>query len=317
MRVQKKLREKVACLTAALALAGIVSTAHAQNAPAAPIIVHTGAAEGMDAAAAALVARAHERGVLRVIVGLRETLANEELLAPAQAKAQRARLRASQQAVLEATAGPGVSGITLFDTIPFVALNADAATVQRLLADPRVSSVQEDVPVPPSLLQSVPLIKADQAAAAGFSGTGQVVAILDTGVSKTHPMFAGGKIASEACYSSTVPNHSKSLCPGGVPSSTAVGSGANCAVSINGCYHGTHVASIAVGSTASRKGVARGAQAIAIQVFSRFDKVSDCFFWPYPVRPHLYFRLRQRARTCLRATHNIQDRLGQHEPGWG
>ncbi|MBK8211770.1 MAG: S8 family serine peptidase [Rhodospirillales bacterium] len=265
-----------------MALAAIVTDAHAQNAPAAPIIVYTGAAEGTGAPAAALVARANERGVLRVIVGIRETLANEESLAPAQAKAQRARLRASQQAVLEATAGAGVTGVTLFDTIPFAALNADAATVQRLLADPRVTSVQEDVPVPPSLLQSVPLIKADQAAAAGFSGTGQVVAILDTGVSKTHPMFAGGKIASEACYSSTVPNHSKSLCPGGAASSTAVGSGVNCAVGINGCYHGTHVASIAVGSTASRKGVARGARAIAIQVFSRFDKLSDCFFGPTP-----------------------------------
>ena len=47
----------------------------------------------------------------------------------------------------------------------------------------------------------MPLIKADQAAALGFTGAGQTVAILDTGVAKGHPMLKG-KVVSEACYSS-------------------------------------------------------------------------------------------------------------------
>jgi subtilisin family serine protease len=75
------------------------------------------------------------------------------------------------------------------------------------------------VPFAPALSQSVPLVEADQAAAQGFTGTGQVVAVLDTGVAKGHAMLAG-KVASEACYSTTVPGRSVSLCPGGAPSST-------------------------------------------------------------------------------------------------
>lgn len=272
----KNLRTTIACFAAAITLVGYSAVVRAQEPPPAPITVHTTTGERSGAAAAALVARAGERGRLRVIVGLNERLSEEHTLAPSQATAQRARLRARQQEVVDAMTGTGADGVTLFETIPFLALNADAAAMRRLLGDPRVTSVQEDVPVPPTLLQSVPLIKADQASAQGYGGTGYVVAILDTGVAKSHPMFAGGKIASEACYSSTVPGQSRSLCPGGASSSTAAGSGVNCALSLDGCYHGTHVASIAVGSTGSLKGVARGARAIAIQVFSRFDSASFC-----------------------------------------
>ncbi|MFO1154652.1 MAG: S8 family serine peptidase [Rhodospirillales bacterium] len=258
--------------------------------PAAGILVIPGD-ESATGAAAALSERANAQGQVRVIVGLSEEMADEQTLAPAAVKGQRARLRSAQQAVLahlgnavktgekrtstpEATAS-GVDGVTLFDTIPFLALNTDAASLQVLLSAPGVASVQEDVPVPPTLLQSVPLIKADQAAALGFSGTGQVVAVLDTGVYKTHPMLTG-KVVSEACYSSTVAGQSTSQCPGGAASSTAVGSGVNCPTSIAGCDHGTHVASIAVGNASNIKGVASGARLIAIQVFSRFTTSTYC-----------------------------------------
>lgn len=270
---------RIACVLSALALIATVSQVRAQGAPPRPITVYTGM-ERAAAGASELIARANQQGVLRVIVGLRETLADEDAMAAEQAKAQRLRLRASQQAVVAAAAGDDAKGVTYFTTIPFLALNVDAATLQRLLADPQVSSIQQDVPLRPNLLQSVPLIKADQAAALGFGGQGQVVAVLDSGVAKRHPMFAGGKIVSEACYSTTIPGRSQSLCPGGADSSTVPGSGVNC----SGCEHGTHVASIAVGNTGSIKGVASGAKAIAIQVFSSFNKVSDCGDLPLPCR---------------------------------
>ena len=103
----------------------------------------------------------------------------------------------------------------------------------------------------------------------GFTGEGQVVAILDTGVDADHP-FLAGKVVAEACFSTTASN-STSLCPGGVSESTAPGSGRNCPVAIFGCDHGTHVAGVAAGSGRSFSGVARDAGVIAMQVFSRFD----------------------------------------------
>ena len=127
----------------------------------------------------------------------------------------------------------------------------------------------------PVLARSVPLIEADKAWARGFTGAGSTVAILDTGVAKTHPMLAG-KVVAEACYSTTVQGSSRSLCPGGVANSTAAGSGLNCPSNVDGCYHGTHVASIAAGSSARLKGVAPGARVIAIKIFSRFDSDLDC-----------------------------------------
>ena len=86
-------------------------------------------------------------------------------------------------------------------------------------------SVQEDVPVPPALQQSTQIVHANDVIAKGIVGTNRVVAILDTGVAKRHPMFAGGKVVSEACYSTNSPPNTSSLCPGGATSSTASGSG--------------------------------------------------------------------------------------------
>lgn len=97
------------------------------------------------------------------------------------------------------------------------------------------------------------------------------VCLADTGVDKTHS-FLTGKVVSEACYSSTVPGDTaSSVCPGGVTASTAVGSGVNCNVGVDGCTHGTHVAGITAGKSVSFSGVAKEASLIAVQVFSRFE----------------------------------------------
>jgi subtilisin family serine protease len=280
----------VAVLSGAGIVQAEVGPKVARAEPAPPLIVYLNQAGGpagvAGASAEALLARAQARGQLRVIAQLREQLRDESRLGAREAEAQRARLLSRQHSLLAelgarqqngTSAGAGVQAVALFKIIPFLAMTVDPAALQRLLASRQVVSVQEDVPLEPTLRQSVPLIKANQAAAKGFSGKGQVVAVLDTGVDKSHPMLAG-KVVSEACYSTTLTGQSTSLCPGGASSSTAPGSGANCPTSILGCDHGTHVASIAAGSSASLKGVARGAKVIAVQVFSRFDDGVGAYF---------------------------------------
>ncbi len=45
--------------------------------------------------------------------------------------------------------GPGIHGVKLFETIPFLALTADPQALERVLVNPLVESVQRDTAVPP------------------------------------------------------------------------------------------------------------------------------------------------------------------------
>ena len=106
----------------------------------------------------------------------------------------------------------------------------------------------------------------DPASSAGRQIRGEGLRIKSGMADKTHP-FLTGKVVSEACYS-TNSSGSSSLCPGGVSASTSSGSAMPC-TGVVGCDHGTHVAGIAAGKSASFSGVAKDANLIAMQVFSR------------------------------------------------
>ena len=216
----------------------------------------------------ALWDRAAREGTVRVIVRFRVTTTPEGELESADAVAsQRQDIAAMRYAGLAELAGTSHRTVREFATIPFVALEVAPDAIAALEASPNVVGVEEDRLLSPLLSQSVPLIGADQAWAAGFDGTGIVVAILDTGVDNTHP-FLSGKVVEEACYSGN------GNCPNGEDSQIGPGAGIPCTYAPNSCRHGTHVAGIAAGSGAgagvSFSGVAKGAGIIAVQVFSRF-----------------------------------------------
>ena len=218
---------------------------------------------------------------VRVIVGVRASFAPEGYLSAAGVKAQRAEIAAAQGHVSARLSERAARSARHFKSIPFMALVVDADELEALAGSLEVTDLQEDAIDAPSLAESVPLLRADVAWSHGYTGAGWAIAVLDTGVDKTHP-FLAGKVASEACYSSTIPHaQASSLCPGGASESTAPGSGANCDSSIEFCHHGTHVAGIAAGfgdalPGAGYSGVARNARIVAIQVFSRFDDPADC-----------------------------------------
>lgn len=191
-----------------------------------------------------------------------------DLALPAAAEVQAAALReaaiaSAQQAVLNELAAFNVSNVKTYQYTPQLALTVDSpAALAQLQASAQVRAIYKDELNAPTLIESVPLIRAHHAHTLFYRGDGQVVAVLDTGVDKNHPALAG-KVVSEACYSTNLAGQgASSLCPGGATSSTASNSGLNCAANIGGCDHGTHVAGIVAG-------VAPAAQLIAIQVFSR------------------------------------------------
>jgi len=245
---------------------------------------HAHSSPGLLKASDELITRVHAQGVVPVIVRLRDHDLPYGTFA-ASPKPEPQIIKDLQGTVLDDVfARTGRDEIDLnvkrFDLIPALALQLDAAGLEVLIEHPNVIDVIEDVPVPPALQDSVPLIGAGlDGSFAGYTGAGQTVAILDTGVDKNHPMLSG-KVVSEACYSSNVEGGGSSLCPGGSASSTAADSALNCDPAISGCDHGTHVTGIAAGNGSLLAGVAKDASIIAVQVFSRFD--SGCGSVPAP-----------------------------------
>ena len=103
------------------------------------------------------------------------------------------------------------------------------------------------------------------------------MAILDTGVEAGHALFTG-RVVSEACYSTSSALYTATtLCPNNQEAMVGAGAASPTKCSgISGCDHGTHVAGIAAGAGASFDGVARRADVIAVQIFSRFDDSEIC-----------------------------------------
>ncbi len=262
---------------------GSVGTGHGQVANDKQQQITRNELQSASIAGDALLEKARVTGAARVIAGLRLAFLPEGHQSRTAAQAQRRAIAQAQTRLLGRLATYQVTSVKRFDYIPFIALEIDAEGLERLRALPEVTSVEEDRLEQFTLAESTALIGAQAAWASGFSGAGQNVAILDTGVDKNHP-FLAGKVVSEACYSTTNAD-TTSVCPGGVAQSTATDSGVNCSASLIGCDHGTHVAGTAAGKSASFSGVARDANIIAIQVSS---KLRVCPPSPFPcVAPYL------------------------------
>jgi subtilisin family serine protease len=187
-------------------------------------------------------------------------------LTGAQVDQQRQAIAVAQTTVLTKLTGRNVADVRRFRTIPSMGVTADEATLTALVAMPEVLRIGVDKVEAPQLAASTTVVGAAMVRnALGNPGAGWTIAVLDTGVEKSHP-FLAGRVVSEACYSDD-------FCPGG-SSSTAAGSAGPC--NVNRCDHGTHVAGIAAGrrfsntaTTITFDGVASEAGIIAVQVFSR------------------------------------------------
>lgn len=219
-------------------------------------------------------AEAARSGSIRVIVGVNANTASLNGLDAAAYDAGFAFESVSaQNRVLSAVtaASANVQVNHQYDFIPFMALTVDAAGLDALAANPMVTSIESDAWAMTDMNSTLPIIGASGVGGAwdlGFTGKGFVVAVLDTGVDKTHDALAGA-VVSEACYNSPG-GGAISRCPGGGASSTANNSGKDCIDSFAaGCEHGTHVAGTVASRNGSFPGVAPEAKLIAINVFTK------------------------------------------------
>ena len=217
---------------------------------------------GASGTVGSLRAAAQRSGTVRVIVGLRVPFAPAMSLSIAEARQQDGEIAAATTAVSQrfaAAIARAPERARTYANVPFLALDVTPAELDRLGTDPDVISITPDMVLTTKLMESATLVRAPETWAAGYTGRGQTIAVIDTGVDKHHP-FLSGKVVSEACYTNRA-------CPGGSSSSTASGSARPCSAS--NCDHGTHVAGIVAGHLPSGlSGIAPDARIIAIQVFT-------------------------------------------------
>ncbi|MDO8281669.1 MAG: S8 family serine peptidase [Thermodesulfovibrionia bacterium] len=165
-----------------------------------------------------------------------------------------------------------------YSTLPLLAMSVTLDSLIALEADPNVTRISEDRIVKTTLNNTVNIIGADAAWAAGYTGEGWYVAILDTGIRKSHQMFTGKNIV-EACFANGQElSDTRGHCPNGLNEMIASGAAAHHPSNFEGYDHGTHVAGIATGNAPILKGVAKDSDIIDVQVFSRFSGqgVNEC-----------------------------------------
>lgn len=234
----------------------------------------------------AVLKEARDEGTARVYLNFRPPRHYSALVPKLPAKAaeaQTAWLNARNRRLV-AEIAPQARAISWFDGLSSVALDLDYDSLQSLFRnpDPRLESITPVYRFSPSLNYSTPAMNLPATWAAGYRGAGQYIAVLDTGVEKSHP-FLVNQVAYEACFGAALNNPKYvSMCPNADANGDSIGvpgSGEPCIVTSE-CNHGTEVAGIAAGHPGANPqipglaGAANGAQLASIQIYSRTPGVA-------------------------------------------
>src|SRR5262245_41307455 len=168
----------------------------------------------------------------------------------------RAAVRTIRTRVL-ARAGAGFRPTTNWDAVLGMAGHATARGLQRLASDPDVSRIDLDIGGHAADVQADALIHASQARAAGYTGAGVTVGILDSGMQLSHPDLAPALVAQH-CFVAA-----PGTCPNGLHEQSDFGAGRD----QNG--HGTNVAGIVSGrGTIAPIGIAPATKLVIVRVLA-------------------------------------------------
>jgi uncharacterized repeat protein (TIGR01451 family) len=238
-----------------------------------------------------LTGKAEREGSVRVIVGLRADSVPEGRLSRTQRANQRNEIESAQSRLRTSLDRTGYRTLRQYDTVPAIALKVSPRALEALRRSPLVTDIAEDLPTSVTqaestettmaestgmnLAESTAIVQAPAMWDNGFTGSGQVIAVLDTGVDSSHP-FLSGKVVEEACFTSESEKapSDRGDCPNGRRTQFGTGSAAPCSFHLEKCKHGTHVAGIAAGQgqylfpEGRNSGVAKDSNIMPVQVFS-------------------------------------------------
>ena len=194
---------------------------------------------------------------VEVFVALREPPA--ATVAPLDLPALRQQVAADQGDVLSGLTDADFQLLDRYDAIPSLFGRVSAAGIAKLAAHPRVARIYRPPELHFTLAQSVPLINADDAHTAGYTGEGVVVATLDSGVDTDHSDLQDDLIGQH-CFEDDF-DGVHLVCPNFTHEQHGPGSAED------SLGHGTHVAGIITsGGVVAPVGVAPDAKFIAFRL---------------------------------------------------
>lgn len=239
--------------------------------------------DAVPAANLALVEQTRDHGFAKVIVELDLALEPEGHLTPEETRRQRATLAAAQDRVIAGLPQGSIDGVKRFVTAPGFAARLTEEGLRRLPQVAGVARVRADGLGQPTLGVTVPLVGATNVHnAQGITGVGQTIAVLDTGTDFTHPTF-GGRVVDGACFSENWWPVATGLCPNGQNTQTgSLQAGQDSPSHVGNFFHGTYVASIAMGQQSAggfQNGVAPAANLLSVNVFHENNVTGDASVW--------------------------------------
>lgn len=190
--------------------------------------------------------------------------------------AQQSNLEAVREQIIEQTV-LGAPVVHRFETLAAIVVRADQSTIDRLARDERILSVSLDPGGraggvgyrAPTEIVNVGRVREEF----GLNGMGTRVAVVDSGIERSHPDFSG-RVVGEACYCADDNDQSSAgCCPNGGPTQFGPFSARDAA------GHGTQVSGLIAGAGAvAPTGAAPQAELISVRVLdadNRFCCASD------------------------------------------
>ena len=214
-----------------------------------------------------------EHDSVHVIIKLDMPIYMERALDDQSKQRQRNQIANTQEQVI-ADVEDQIASVWQSKYTPIITAKVDDAGLEQLLDHPSVLWVKKDREDELNLDVSTELIGAPEVWDSGYTGEGQVVAILDAGIDSRHPHISDN-VVNEACFNTIDPSRGLSSLCGDGSAEHVDEEGAACnpgagSHDLDPCRHGTSVAGIAAGR-GNKSGVAPDAGILAIAICSIRD----------------------------------------------